>query len=122
MSDYENPNMEEVMEEAEEATEPRKTFWEELEVAGNQLVREVERLIREGNIRRLIIKRDDEVLFQVNLTLGVAGAGAIAIFAPWSAVILAAVAAVAAAVAKVTIAIERFEEEESAEEDEEAQG
>jgi hypothetical protein len=37
----------------------------------------------------------------------VVGAGALAIFAPLPAVILAAVAALAAAVAKVTIVIER---------------
>ncbi len=102
MSDQENP----------EVQEDKKTFAEELNVAGNQLVKEVERLINEGNVRRLIIKQDDKVLLEVSLTLGVIGAGAVAIFAPWSAVILAAVAALAAAVARVTIVIERLEEGE----------
>jgi hypothetical protein len=106
MSDKENPEVQ------EETTEEKKSFGEELNVASNQLVKEVERLINEGNVRRLIIKQDDKVLLEVSLTLGVIGAGAVAIFAPWSAVILAAVAALAAAVARVTIVIERLEEGE----------
>lgn len=106
MSDFENPTPEEMQEESAE-TRSETSFGEELTVAGNQLVREVERLISEGNIRRLIIKQDDKVLMEVSLTLGVVGAGALAIFAPLPAVILAAVAALAAAVAKVTIVIER---------------
>jgi hypothetical protein len=76
-------------------------------VAGNQLVKEVERLISEGNVRRLIIKQEDKILLEVSLTLGVVGAGALAIFAPIPAVLLAAVAAVAAAVTRVTVLIER---------------
>ncbi len=82
-------------------------FVEELSVAGNQLVKEVERLISEGNVRRLIIKQEDKILLEVSLTLGVVGAGALAIFAPIPAVLLAAVAAVAAAVTRVTVLIER---------------
>ncbi len=113
MSDMENrPESEQPMgaPEGEQPAGGTKTFMEELEVAGNQLVKEVERLIREGNVRRLIIKRDDEIIFQVNLTLGVAGMGAVAIFAPLPAVILAAIAALAAAVTRVTVVIERMEE------------
>ncbi len=106
MSDFENPTPEEMQEESAESR-PESSIGEELTVAGNQLVREVERLIAEGNIRRLIIKQEDKVLMEVSLTLGVVGAGALAIFAPLPAVILAAVAALAAAVAKVTIVIER---------------
>jgi hypothetical protein len=108
MSDFENiPNEE--MEEEVPGTEPKdeSSIGEELTVAGNQLVREVERLINEGNVRRLIIKQEDRVLLEVSLTLGVVGAGALAIFAPFPAVLLAAVAALAAAVSKVTIVIER---------------
>lgn len=109
MSDMENPVPTEEME-AETSGAPAKEeggFIEELTVAGSQLVREVERLINEGNVRRLIIKQDDKILLEVSLTLGVVGAGALAIFAPFPAVLLAAVAALAAAVSKVTVVIER---------------
>lgn len=113
---------EEIKVEEEGQEEEGQTFFEEIEVAGNNLVREVERLIQEGNVRKLIIKRDDEILLQVNLTLGLASAGAIALFAGAPAVILAAIAALAAAVAKVTVVIEREgvkNEEASEKEDEE---
>lgn len=115
MSDMENPTPEEMQEETP-GTEEENTFMEELNVAGNNLVKEVERLINEGNVRRLIIKQDDEILLEVSLTLGVVGAGAVAIFAPIPAVILAGVAALAAAVSRVTIVIERVGEEPPAEE------
>ncbi len=109
MSDMENPVPTEEMEEEAPGAPAKEegNIMEELTVAGSQLVREVERLISEGNVRRLIIKQDDKVLLEVSLTLGVVGAGALAIFAPFPAVLLAAVAALAAAVSKVTIVIER---------------
>ncbi|GAB4576171.1 MAG: hypothetical protein Kow0077_31290 [Anaerolineae bacterium] len=111
MSDFEHIPNEEMEEEVPGAeAQDDNNIVEELTVAGNQLVREVERLINEGNVRRLIIKQDDRVLLEVSLTLGVVGAGALAIFAPVPAVLLAAVAALAAAVSKVTIEIERSEE------------
>lgn len=113
MSDYENPTPEEMQEESVGAPDEQDgSIVEELNVAGNNLVKEVERLISEGNVRRLIIKQEDKILLEVSLTLGVVGAGAVAIFAPLPAVILAAVAALAAAVSKVTIEIEREGEQE----------
>ena len=109
MSDnMQNPIPEEMEEEsAAGASKSEGTIVEELSVAGNQLVKEVERLINEGNVRRLIIKQDDKVLLEISLTLGVMGAGALAIFAPLPAVLLAATAALAAAVARVTVVIVR---------------
>lgn len=110
MSDFDNIPNEEMEEEVPGVgpeAEKDEGIVEELTVAGNQLVREVERLINEGNVRRLIIKQEDRILLEVSLTLGVVGAGALAIFAPVPAVLLAAVAALAAAVSKVTVVIER---------------
>ncbi len=110
MSDFNNIPNEEMEEEVPGAgpeLDKDEGIVEELTVAGNQLVREVERLINEGNVRRLIIKQEDRILLEVSLTLGVVGAGALAIFAPVPAVLLAAVAALAAAVSKVTVVIER---------------
>lgn len=113
MSDFENIPSEEMEEEVPGVgaeMQEEEGIVEELTVAGNQLVREVERLVNEGNVRRIIIKQDDRILLEVSLTLGVVGAGALAIFAPVPAVLLAAVAALAAAVSKVTVVIERGEE------------
>ncbi len=111
MSEEEKIKTEEMEQEAPGARS-ESSFTEELTVAGSQLVREVERLISEGNVRRLIIKQEDRVILEVSLTLGVIGAGALAIFAPLPAVILAAVAVIAGAVAKVTVVIERTDEGE----------
>ncbi len=115
MSENENPEVQ------EEGQEEGKTFSEELNVAGNQLVKEVERLIAEGNVRRLMIKKDDQVLLDVSLTLGILGGGAVLVLAPWAAVILGAVAILAAAVGQVTVVIERTAGAESAEEEGDAE-
>ena len=113
MSDMENPTPTEEMEEepfGSPVQEDDGNFVEELTVAGNQLVKEVERLINEGNVRKLIIKQDDKVLLEISLTVGIVGTGVVAMFAPIPAVLLAAVAAVAAAYFKVTVVIERSDE------------
>lgn len=82
----------------------KKTFSEEIEVAGNRAVEEVKRLVSEGNVRRLIIRNtEDDVLLEVPLTVGAVAGGAIALAAPW----LAAIGAFAALVARVKIEIVR---------------
>ncbi len=76
---------------------------EEVKLAGNQLVDRVRDLIEEGNVRHLRIKKDDKVLLEIPLTVGV-GAGAAAVFlSP----MLAAVGALAALVTDITLVVER---------------
>lgn len=83
-----------------------KTFTEQLEVAGNQLVDQVQDLVKQGNVRKLIIRTsDDKELMQVSLTVGAIAGGALAMAAPW----LAALGAIAALVARVKIEIVREE-------------
>jgi hypothetical protein len=84
-----------------------RSFYEEVNVAGNQLVDRLNKLVSEGNIRRLIIKDSTgRTLIEVPLTLGVvAGTGAV-FFAPF----LAALGALAALIAQVHIIIERYED------------
>lgn len=86
-------------------TEPKtKTFTEQLEVAGNQLVDQVQDLVKQGNVRKVIIKSaDDRELLEVSLTVGALAGGAVALAAPW----LAALGAIAALVARVKIEIVR---------------
>ena len=73
---------------------------EEFKVTGDDIVRTVKRLIKEGNVRRISIKnKDGRSLVEIPLTVGVVGAT----LAP----VLAAVGAIAALVTDCTIAVER---------------
>ena len=80
-----------------------KTFTTEtFKVAGAQLVEAVKKLLHEGNVRRVIIKKDAHTVAEFPLSVGVIGA----VLAP----ILAAVAAIAAAIGECTIEVERVVE------------
>ena len=73
---------------------------EEFSVKGEEVIRKVKELIKEGNIRRIIIKdKKGKILIELPLTIGVVGA----LLAPP----LAAVGAIAALVTECTIAVER---------------
>jgi hypothetical protein len=88
------------------AEDAAKTFSEQLEVAGNQLVDQVQDLVKQGNVRKLIIRTsDDRELMQVSLTVGAVAGGVLALAAPW----LAALGAIAALVARVKIEVVREE-------------
>lgn len=88
------------------STAPR-SFTEELQVAGNQLLERLQEVVKQGNVRRVIIKdtSNGRTLLEVPLTLGVAGAGAVIFIAPF----LAVIGVIAGLVAKVSIIIERYE-------------
>ena len=73
---------------------------ESFKVSGEDLVRTVKKLIKEGNVRRIIIKdKNEKVIAEFPLTIGVVGA----LLAP----VLAAVGAIAALIAECTITVER---------------
>jgi len=73
---------------------------EEFKVRGEELLKKITEIIKEGNVRRVTIKdKDGNIIFEFPLTLGVIGA----VLAP----ILAAVGAVAALVTECTISVER---------------
>ena len=73
---------------------------EEFEVKGEDLLRKIKELIKEGNIRKITIKSEEgKTLIQIPLTLGVVGA----ILLP----VWAAIGAIAAIVTKATISVER---------------
>lgn len=79
-----------------------RTVMEEFQVTGRELVRKVEELIHEGNIRRIVIRQNGRVLLDIPLTIAVVGV----VLAP----ILAAVGALAAIVANCTISVERIQQ------------
>jgi CBS domain-containing protein len=79
-----------------------KVVKEELSVSADNLVKKVKELIREGNVRRIIIKDEEEkVLLEMPMTVGVVGV----ILAPW----LAALGTIAALATRCTITVERRE-------------
>jgi hypothetical protein len=86
------------------------TFTEQIEIAASDLVDRTKELIEEGNVRRIIIRNeDDEVLMEVPLTAGVVVGGAVTIVAP----VLAALGALAALLTHVKIEVVRERTDET---------
>src|SRR5271166_6480278 len=79
-----------------------KVVYEEVKVRGKELVDKVGELIREGNVRRIIVKDEKGNTF-VEIPLTVATVGVIA--AP----VLAAVGTIAALFAHFTLGVEKVE-------------
>lgn len=81
-----------------------KTFSEEIEIAGNQLIEQVSKLIAEGNVRKLRIRsQNDDVVLEVPLNAGAAVGGVVVLAAPW----LAILGALAGLLARVRIEVVR---------------
>ena len=75
---------------------------EEFVIESDQLIETIKKLIHEGNVRRIIIKdENDRLLLEIPVTIGVLGA----LIAPW----LAALGAIAAIATKCTIIVEKRE-------------
>ncbi|GAB5461856.1 DUF4342 domain-containing protein [Hoeflea alexandrii] len=90
----------------------KRTFTEEIEVLGDQLVQQVKDLLNEGNVRQLRIRASDgDIVLETPLTFGVVAGGAVALAAPW----LAILGAIAAFVTHVQIEVVREVEEAGAE-------
>jgi len=82
----------------------KRTFVEEVEVAGNRLVEYVRELIDDSQTRRVIIRTmEGKELMSLPLTFGVVAGGLITLTAP----LLAAVGALAAFVTKVKLEVIR---------------
>ncbi|MEI6481630.1 MAG: DUF4342 domain-containing protein [Candidatus Saccharibacteria bacterium] len=78
---------------------------EEFKVEGEELLKRVKELIKQGNIRRITIKtKEGKSIIEIPLTIGVVGAVLLPVFA--------AVSAVAALVTECTISIEREVEDD----------
>ncbi len=80
-----------------------KFHTEEFSVNGEEILAKVKQLIREGNIRRVLIKdKTGRILVEFPLTVGVVGAA----LAP----VLVAIGAVAALLSEATIVVEKVDE------------
>jgi hypothetical protein len=83
----------------EEKKNPRQ---EEFKLDGSQVIDKIKELIREGNIRRIILKDEQGRTFiEIPLTVGLVGAALVPV--------LAAVGAIAALAARMTIVVEKIE-------------
>ncbi|MFC2064129.1 DUF4342 domain-containing protein [Chloroflexota bacterium] len=72
---------------------------EEFTIDGEELIAKIKELIRQGNIRRIILKnKDGSILMEFPLTIGVVGA----VLAPT----LAAIGAIAALISEITVVVE----------------
>ncbi len=79
-----------------------KTHTEEFRVNGEELLGKIKNLIKEGNIRKIIIKdKEGKTVFEIPLTFGVVGV----LLAPQ----LAAIGAIAALLSEATVVVEKAE-------------
>jgi hypothetical protein len=78
---------------------PDKTSWESFKVEGATIVDKIKELIREGNVRRIVIEHEGRTVAEFPVTFGVVGA----LIAP----MLAAIGALIALLKDCTIHIER---------------
>jgi hypothetical protein len=85
--------------------EPKQSYGiEELQVVGEQLVGKVKELVREGNVRRVIIKQEGHTILEIPLVVGVAGV----LIAP----VWAAIGVLGALIAKCSIEVIRADSPE----------
>ena len=86
--------------------EDERTWSEEIEMAGSQLVEQVKQWLAEGNGRRLILRTPDNSLhLEIPLVAGAVVGGVVTFFAP----LLAVVGAIASVLARVKVEIVRVE-------------
>ncbi len=81
-----------------------RTWTEEIEVAGTELVDRVKELVKAGNVRKVILRTPDgKLLLEIPLTAGAVAGGVVVLVAP----VLAALGAMAALLAKVKLEVVR---------------
>jgi len=91
----------------DERTENESRTWtEEIEVAGGEVVSRIKELVQAGNVRRVILRTpDNKLLFEIPLTAGAVAGGVVVLLSP----VLAALGAMAALLAEVKIQIVRID-------------
>jgi aryl-alcohol dehydrogenase-like predicted oxidoreductase len=86
-------------------SEPEETWVEEFQLKGEEVLAKVKELVREGNVRRIMVSDSEgKTLLEIPLTVGVVGA---LLLPP-----LAALGAVAALLSECTITVVRQESPE----------
>ena len=96
---------------SEEQSGKTRTWIEEIEVAGEELVSRVKQLAADNKVKRVrIIEPDGDIALEIPLTYGVIGGGAVVLAAP----VLAILGALAAFVVKVRVEVVHEEDAEDA--------
>jgi hypothetical protein len=90
---------------AEEAVAESKTVTEEIKVQTDELVKAVENVIHEGTARRITIMRNDRILVDIPLVVGLGASVLFAVYMP----LITAIAGMGALLAGCTLRIEREE-------------
>jgi uncharacterized protein DUF4342 len=75
------------------------THWESFRADGDQIVETIRRLIKEGNVRRVVVEHDGRTVAEFPLTAGIVGF----LLAP----VLAAIGVLVAMMEECTIRVER---------------
>jgi hypothetical protein len=78
-----------------------RTWWETVENKGGELLDRLKQLIAEGNVRRVVVKQEGQIVAEFSLSVGVVGT----VLAP----VAAAIGALVALLAHCTIEVERTE-------------
>lgn len=90
-------------------TNSGKTFTEELKGTASEIIKQVKKLVKKGNARRIVIKnKDGKTLFQSQLTVGVGGAAFLTAIAP----VISAISMFVLFMNDVKVIVERYPEEE----------
>jgi hypothetical protein len=87
-----------------------KTFWDSLTSEGEAALEKLKALIREGNVRRVVVRQGNRTIAEFPLTAGVVGT----VLAP----VLAAIGALVALLQNCTIEVEREVAKDGAQQDE----
>ena len=88
----------------EQTGKSERTWTEDIEVAGSELVDRIKELVKAGNVRKVILRTpDDKLLLEIPLTAGAVAGSVVVLIAP----VLAALGAMAALLAKVKVQVVR---------------
>lgn len=96
---------------AADAAPKTRTWTEEIEVAGDQLVKRVKELAADAQVKRIrITEPDGDLVLEVPLAIGALAGGAVVLAAP----LLAVIGALAAFVTRVRVEVIRNEDDAKA--------
>lgn len=87
----------------------RKTFFEELQGTTDEIIRQIRKLVKKGNARKLmIVNGKGKVLFQTQLTAGLAGSALLTFMAP----IISALGMFALVMNDVKVVVEKYPDDQ----------
>lgn len=87
----------------QQAGAKKETVTEEIKVQAQDLFKTINDLIREGTVRRITIMRNDRILVDIPLAVGMAASVVLAMYLP----VISALTAIGALLAGCTLRIER---------------